>query len=142
MRRSRSAAKPWPRCSAAVARSSISLPPSESSPHSGSAAYAPTKAGIIGLTLTLAAEFGRDGIRVSAVAPSTIRTPLTQDRIDNDPWFRKMNFETCPPGRPGEAAEVADAVLYLASDRASYVTGTVLPVDGGWSITKIMPRPR
>jgi 3-oxoacyl-[acyl-carrier protein] reductase len=106
------------------------------------AAYAPTKAGVIGLTLDLAAEFGRDGIRVNAVAPGAVRTPLTQDRLDNDAWFRKMNFETCPLERAAEPREIADAILYLASDRASYVTGVVLPVDGGWSITKVVPRPR
>lgn len=108
----------------------------------GSAAYVPTKSGIIGLTRNLAAEFGRDGIRVNAVAPGTIATPLTRERIESDEWFRKMNYETCPLERAGEPSEIADAVLYLVSDRATFVTGVVLPVDGGWSITKVAPRPR
>jgi NAD(P)-dependent dehydrogenase (short-subunit alcohol dehydrogenase family) len=109
---------------------------------SQSAAYVPTKSGIIGLTRNLAAEFGRDGIRVNAVAPGLIATPLTRERLNENEWFRKTMIETCPLGRCGDPAEVADAVLYLASDRSSFVHGVVLPVDGGWSITKVVPRPR
>jgi 3-oxoacyl-[acyl-carrier protein] reductase len=108
----------------------------------GSAAYVPTKSGIIGLTRNLAAEFGRDGIRVNAVAPGTVATPLTRERLEKDEWFRKMHFESCPMERAGDPSEIADAVLYLASDRASFVSGVVLPVDGGWSMTKVAPRPR
>ena len=107
-----------------------------------SAAYVPTKSGIIGLTRNLAAEFGRDGIRVNAVAPGLIATPLTRERLNENEWFRKTMIETCPLGRAGDPAEIADAVLYLASDRSSFVNGVVLPVDGGWSITKVVPPPR
>lgn len=107
-----------------------------------SAAYVPTKAGIIGLTRCLATEFGRDGIRVNAVAPGTIETPLTADRIAKDTWFGRMNFDTTPAGRLGKPTEIADAVLFLASDHASFITGVTLPVDGGWSMAKFAPHPR
>ncbi|SHJ74372.1 3-oxoacyl-[acyl-carrier protein] reductase [Roseomonas rosea] len=106
-----------------------------------SSGYAPTKAALIGLTLQLATEYGRHGIRVNAVAPGLIETALTRERLAGNAWFRRMMIENCPLGRPGRAEEVARACRFLASDEAAFVTGVVLPVDGGWSSAKFMPEP-
>ncbi|MDM0116115.1 SDR family oxidoreductase [Variovorax sp. J22R133] len=106
-----------------------------------SSAYVPTKAAIIGMTRNMATEFGRDGIRVNAVAPGLINTPLVQERLKSDAWFRKMQLETNPMQRPGEAIEIAKVCLFLASDDASFVNGVVLPVDGGWTMAKSLPEP-
>ncbi|WP_456399160.1 3-oxoacyl-[acyl-carrier-protein] reductase [Mesoaciditoga sp.] len=94
----------------------------------GQTNYVASKAGVIGMTKTWAKEFARYNIRVNAVAPGFIKTPMTskvpQKVIDY------MNSKT-PLGRMGEAVEIANAYLFLASDEASYITGQVLGVDGG-----------
>lgn len=94
------------------------------------ASYAATKGGIIALTRTLAAELAKSGIRVNCVAPGLIATGLVQ-RLDHRVVQRRK--DTIPLGRLGEASEVAEAVLFLASDAASYVVGSTLVVDGGLS---------
>lgn len=106
-----------------------------------SAAYVPTKAAMIGLTHQLATEYGRDGIRVNAVAPGLIETALTADRLATNPWFRRMMLDGCPMARAGSALDVAQACLFLASDAAGFINGVVLPVDGGWSSSKFLPKP-
>ncbi len=100
----------------------------------GWAAYAAAKGGINALTQQAAIDLAPHGIRVNAVAPGTIMTPLNERifRSHPDPagLIRTWN-EAHPLGRFGEAREVAEAVLFLASDRASFITGTILRVDGG-----------
>ena len=85
-------------------------------------------------TKSAALEMAEYGIRVNAVLPGLIDTPLTQRRLVNGPlmdvWLSRI-----PLARPGLAVEVANASLFLASDQASYITGTSLVVDGGWEIT-------
>ncbi|MBP8612604.1 MAG: 3-oxoacyl-ACP reductase FabG [Candidatus Atribacteria bacterium] len=97
----------------------------------GQTNYAATKAGVIGLTLTWAKEFGKKGIRVNAVAPGFIKTPMTEKVPD-----KVLDFMTSrtPMGRMGEAREVANAILFLLSDESSFVTGHVLHVSGGLTI--------
>ncbi len=94
----------------------------------GQTNYVASKAGVIGMTKTWAKEFARYGIRVNAVAPGFVKTPMTakvpQKVIDY------MNSKT-PLGRMGEAVEIANTYLFLASDEASFITGQVLGVDGG-----------
>jgi len=97
-----------------------------------SAHYDASKAGLVGLTRHLASAWGHDGIRVNALCPGFIRTPFigeywTEERL------RKVRGDTAL-GRLGEAQEVAKAALFLASDDSSYVTGTTLVVDGGWTV--------
>lgn len=97
-------------------------------------AYNSSKAAVIMLTKCLAVEWAEKGIRVNAIAPGFIRTPLTQKRLDitDDPAVRKWIAGT-PMGRVGLPDELAGAALYLASDASSFTTGSVLCVDGGYT---------
>lgn len=108
---------------------------------SRASAYAVTKAGVAGMTRQLAAEYGRDGIRVNSISPGLIATPLVKERLGGNPWFRRSMIEDCPLGRPGQPEEIAEACAFLASDAASFVSGINMPVDGGWSSTKFLPAP-
>ena len=92
-------------------------------------AYVASKHGVIGLTETAALEYGKQNIRVNAVCPGPIRTPMLSRFTGGD----TSQFETDDPmGRVGEPEEVAEAVIWLCSNKASYVTGQALAVDGGW----------
>jgi len=98
----------------------------------GQGVYAATKAGIVQMVRALAAELGSRGVRVNAIAPGVVETPLTRPVKDHPEWYaayaRKSVF-----GRWASADEMAGPVVYLASDASSYVTGSVLFVDGGWT---------
>ncbi len=94
----------------------------------GQVNYAAAKAGLIGMTKTLAKELGKKGIRVNAVAPGFITTPMTSNVPEK---ILEMMKEKTPLRRLGEAKDVAYAYLYLASDEANFVNGAVLCVDGG-----------
>jgi len=94
------------------------------------AVYSTAKAGVIGLTRNLAAQYGRSGVRVNAIAPGIIATPQTAARL-NTPRFTASVVGTTPMDRPGKPEEIAGAAAFLCSDDAGYVTGQVLAVDGG-----------
>jgi 3-oxoacyl-[acyl-carrier protein] reductase len=94
----------------------------------GQTNYSAAKAGLIGLTKASAKELARAGVRVNAVQPGLIRTAMTE-AMPREAWDAKMT--EIPMARAGEPAEVAQAVLFLASDMASYITGAVLEVTGG-----------
>ncbi len=96
------------------------------------AVYSASKGGVNMLTKVLALEWAPRGVTVNAVAPTFIRTPGTAERLD-EPDFADDVLARIPVGRFGTTADVAAAVLYLASPAAGLVTGTVLPVDGGWT---------
>lgn len=98
-------------------------------------AYNASKSGLMGLLHTAANELGPYGIRVNAVCPGLIRTRLTQFGFD-DPSFLKPYFQNIPLGRGGEPDEVAQAIVFLASDAASFITGAHLFVDGGQMAAK------
>ena len=98
-------------------------------PAPGRAAYSAAKAGIIGLTRTLALECAPSGVRVNAVAPSMTNTPRLRAAVDDAAWAAYA--ERVPLGRVAEPNDVASAVLFLASAHASYLTGQVLHVNGG-----------
>ena len=106
-----------------------------------SAAYGVTKGAIAQMTRQFAPEFGRDGVRVNAIAPGLIASPLTAERIAAKGWFRNSFIDASPLGRAGEADEIAQAALFLSSPAAAFITGVVLPVDGGWSAAKMLPDP-
>lgn len=93
--------------------------------------YATSKHGVIGLTKSAALQYAKSGIRVNAVCPGWIRTPLTESRL-NDPESRERMIATVPLGRVGVPEEVAEAIIWLCSDAASYVTGHTMMVDGGY----------
>ena len=94
-------------------------------------AYVASKHGVIGLTKAAAVEYGRKGIRVNAVCPGTVRTKMMEERIAENPKMEKALTDVTPMRRLTEAREVADAAVWLCSDRASFVNGHALPVDGG-----------
>jgi NAD(P)-dependent dehydrogenase (short-subunit alcohol dehydrogenase family) len=96
------------------------------------AVYAASKGGVNLLTRVLALEWAEHGVTVNGVAPTYVRTPGTAERLD-DPETAADILARIPVGRFGTTADVAGAVLYLASPAAGLVTGTVLPVDGGWT---------
>ncbi|MEU7859240.1 SDR family NAD(P)-dependent oxidoreductase [Nonomuraea sp. NPDC049141] len=98
----------------------------------GQGVYSATKAGLVQLLRTAAAEFGPHGVRVNAVAPGVVETPLTRQIKDNPAWYDAYAAKSAL-GRWAQAEEMAGAVVYLASDAASFVTGSVLYVDGGWT---------
>jgi 3-oxoacyl-[acyl-carrier protein] reductase len=95
---------------------------------SGQANYAAAKAGLIGLTLSTAKELGSRGITCNAVAPGFVATDMTSDLPEE---FKAYVEKTAPAGRLGEPADIAPAVLFLASKEAAYITGQTLTVDGG-----------
>jgi NAD(P)-dependent dehydrogenase (short-subunit alcohol dehydrogenase family) len=98
----------------------------------GIPAYAASKHGILGLTKTAALEYATQGIRVNAVCPGVIDTEMIARFTHGDSEIAEQMVQTEPVGRLGGAAEIADAVVWLCSDRASFVTGHALAVDGGF----------
>lgn len=98
----------------------------------GQGVYAATKAGLVQFFRTAAAEFGPAGVRVNAIAPGVVETPLTA-QIKADPSWYAAYADKSALGRWAKPSELAGAVVYLASDAASFVTGSVLAVDGGWT---------
>lgn len=107
---------------------------------SGSAAYSTSKAAVAGLTRQMATDYGPDGIRVVALAPGLIETPLTAERIRTEAWRRTIFIDQCPLRRVGRPEDVAAAAVFLLSDEAAFITGEVLRVDGGWTVGRY-PRP-
>lgn len=99
-----------------------------------SVGYSTSKAAVIGLTRQMANDFGPNGVRVNAVAPGLIETPLTADRISSEGWRRTIMIDGTPLRRVGKPVDVARAVRFLASDEASFISGHTLVVDGGWAM--------
>lgn len=99
-------------------------------------AYGATKAGVIGLTKAIAADYVGKGIRCNAICPGTVDTPSLHDRMSAQGDYeaaRQMFVSRQPMGRLGTAEEIAKLALYLASDEASFTTGAIHVVDGGWT---------
>lgn len=97
----------------------------------GEEAYSAAKAGMNVLTKNMAVKYGRFGIRVNAICPGTVRTPIWGPRLEKDPHIFEKLAKWYPLGRVGEPEDIANAALFLASDEAAWITGTVLVVDGG-----------
>jgi NAD(P)-dependent dehydrogenase (short-subunit alcohol dehydrogenase family) len=98
----------------------------------GQSVYAMTKAGIVQLVRTAAAEFGPHGVRVNAIGPGVVETPLTAPIKAHPDWYNAYAKKNAL-GRWARAEEMVGPTLFLASDAASYVTGTILFADGGWT---------
>jgi len=94
-------------------------------------AYSAAKAAVEGMTRNMAVELSPEGIRVNCIAPGFIKTKMSGKALDNDPERKRKVLSRTPMGRLGTPEEVADAAYYLVSDEASFITGVVLPVDGG-----------
>ena len=97
-------------------------------------AYSASKTAIDGMTRAMAVELSPKGIRVNAIAPGFIYSDMTAKALDSDPERKAKVFARTPMGIMGQASDIGDAALFLASDAAKYITGVVLPVDGGNSI--------
>lgn len=97
------------------------------------AAYAASKHGVVGLTRTAAVEYARKGIRVNAVCPSVVRTPMVERAFAALPPFEQATIRNNPMRRLGRPEEVAETVVWLCSDAAAYINGAALPVDGGFT---------
>jgi NAD(P)-dependent dehydrogenase (short-subunit alcohol dehydrogenase family) len=95
-------------------------------------AYSTAKAGIIGLTKSVAKECGQDGVTVNAVLPGLTRTPTIETSMAER--YKKTIIANTPLGRMAEPEEVANVIAFLASDEASFITGIALPVSGGWAV--------
>jgi 2-keto-3-deoxy-L-fuconate dehydrogenase len=100
-------------------------------------AYGVSKAAVIGLTRSIAADYARHGIRCNAVCPGTVETPSLKERVASldgpaDVVFRSF-VDRQPPGRLGRSDEIAALAVYLASDESAFMTGSALIIDGGWS---------
>src|SRR5215470_7057187 len=100
----------------------------------GYPAYSASKWGVVGITKVTAREFAAQSIRVNAIAPGSIDTPLFSAVVNSTPTSRGDYEKQTPMGRIARSAEVAAAAVWLCSDAASYVTGGVLPVDGGMTL--------
>lgn len=103
----------------------------------GGGAYSTVKAGQIGLMQTMAAEYGRQGVRSNYVAPTVVRTEMTDAYWDLD-FFRRTNHELTPLARECTVEDVANMVAFLASDEAGFINGQTIAVDGGISATRFL----
>ena len=95
------------------------------------APYAASKAGVVGLTRVLAAEWGPYGVRVNAIGPGYFRTRMTEKLFSDQAWVERLLTQV-PLGRPGEPQDLAGVAVFLASDASAYLTGQVIYVDGGY----------
>ena len=102
---------------------------------SGTSAYTASKHGVAGLTKSAAMDYARQGIRVNAVAPGVIMTPMMDLIMESNNTPQEELHNDQPIGRMGKPEEIAEVVVWLCTDAASYVTGHVLPIDGGYMAT-------
>ncbi len=105
----------------------------------GMSVYNAAKGAVTNFTRSLAMDYGQDGVRVNAICPGFTFTDLTEEMKDNQPLLDKF-YERIPLARAGEPEDIADAVAFIASDEARYITGVNLPVDGGITASNGQPK--
>ncbi|EKN70985.1 short-chain dehydrogenase/reductase SDR [Neobacillus bataviensis LMG 21833] len=98
----------------------------------GADAYTASKGGVVALTRVMAVDYGKHNIRVNCICPGAIDTPMIAEVLDNEKIAK--SYATNPLRRVGKPEEIAHAALFLSSDESSYITGLIMPVDGGWSV--------
>lgn len=98
----------------------------------GATAYTASKGGVVNFTRSVADDVAHEGVRVNSVCPGFVDTPMTEEALQDDDFRGHVIGET-PLGRVADPEEIASVVAFIASDQASYVTGTNIPVDGGWT---------
>ncbi len=108
-------------------------------PYETSIVYGAAKAGVVSMTMTLASEYGKHGIRVNCIAPGHIRTPIPEALYKSKPELRSAQNRIIPVGRWGEPQEIGRLAVFLASDASSYVTGQIVVASGGMTyfLTKL-----
>ena len=102
--------------------------------------YTASKGGVLSMSRELGVEFARKGIRVNALCPGPVNTPLLQELFAKDPEKAERRFEHLPPGRFADVSEMSRAVLFLASDDSTYVNASTFLVDGGLAGAYLTPR--
>jgi 3-oxoacyl-[acyl-carrier protein] reductase len=106
----------------------------------GTTSYSAAKAALIALTRSIAVDYAGRGVTVNAIAPGLIVTDMTRERLQGNQRYRTLMLDSTPLGRPGSPEDVAGAALFLASDDATFITGQVLTVDGGWSASRFLAK--
>ena len=97
-----------------------------------SAAYTVSKHGVLGFTKALAVELGKDGVRVNAIGPGFIETPLNEKVRASNPQLVQLFIDHTPLGRAGKPEDIVGPAIFLASDLSAYITGTIVMADGGY----------
>ncbi len=98
----------------------------------GAAAYSAAKGGVVNFTQQVAVDYAEQGVRVNSICPGFVETPMTEDILEQDRFYNFVKANT-PMGRPAQPEEIAPLATFLASNRASYITGVNIPIDGGWT---------
>jgi meso-butanediol dehydrogenase/(S,S)-butanediol dehydrogenase/diacetyl reductase len=98
----------------------------------GAASYSAAKGGVVNLTQQVAIDYADEGVRVNSVCPGFVDTPMTEDLLETERFYTFLETHT-PMDRPAQPDEIAPVIAFLASEKASYMTGANVPVDGGWT---------
>lgn len=98
----------------------------------GAASYSAAKGGVVNLTQQVAIDYADEGIRVNSVCPGFVDTPMTEELLKSERFYKFLEANT-PMDRPAQPEEIAPVIAFLASEKASYMTGANVPVDGGWT---------